>query len=80
VEHEDDGAVVSTYVDSAFKGCGVGQDMIEAACREAGRRWSESPMLAHMQMDNSDSIGFFERNSFSVERPLAYRAILRRMP
>ena len=80
IEREDGSAVVSLYVDQAFRGCGVGQRLIEAACREAGRRWPGLPVLAHVRADNPASLAFFQHSGFSLERPLADRAILRRVP
>jgi GNAT superfamily N-acetyltransferase len=79
-EREGPGVVVSVYVDHAFRSRGVGRALIEHACDVAKERWQGMPLLAHVRLDNPESVAFFKRSGFSESERRADRAILQRMP
>lgn len=79
-ERDETGVVVSIYVDASFRARGVGRSMIEAACEAAQVRWPGQPILAHVRLDNPDSVAFFKRSEFSEMQRQADRVILRRRP
>jgi L-amino acid N-acyltransferase YncA len=58
-------ADISTFVDAAHRGTGVGSELMHRLCAEAGV-WGFRKLLATIRADNSAAQGFHARSGFRV--------------